>query len=215
MTNQSAVNAAIAEAMAEIKTVSKNESNAHGNYNFASIDGFLGGCRDACHKNGLHPEISCINYEQYPGTNNKMWATYTYEMSMCHKSGEETKPVVTVVALPVTGAQTSGSAQSYALKQYLRGLFLIQTGEADDPDYNEPPELEQPPFNWDGWANERLVELKNINRFDMLEEFEKMHGGKFAEAQTQNPEIYATLGAAYQAKQKELEHGRETNIQEQ
>ena len=214
MTNQSAVNAAIAEAMAEIKTVSKNESNAHGNYNFASIDGFLGGCRDACSKHGLHPEMSVINYEQYPGTNNKMWATYTYEVSMCHKSGEETKPVVTVVALPVTGAQTSGSAQSYALKQYLRGLFLIQTGEADDPDYNEPPELEQPPFDWDGWANQALIAIKQLDQAGLVK-WDNENSKIIIEAKTERPDLYEIVGKAYIEKMEGYKNGRETNIQEQ
>ena len=214
MTNQSAVNAAIAEAMAEIKTVSKNESNAHGNYSFASIDGFLGGCRDACHKHGLHPEMSVINYEQYPGTNNKMWATYTYEVSMCHKSGEETKPVVTVVALPVTGAQTSGSAQSYALKQYLRGLFLIQTGEADDPDYNEPPELEQPPFDYDGWANQALIAIKQLDQAGLVK-WDNENSKIIIEAKTERPDLYEIVGKAYIEKMEGYKNGRETNIQEQ
>ena len=138
------VNAAISKTMAAVQTVGKDDKNQHGNYNFASIDGFLGGCRDACAANGLHPEISVISYEPFTGSNSKQWATYTYEVVMCHDSGEETKPVQTVVSLPITGAQTSGSAQSYALKQYLRGLFLIKTGEKDDPDFNAPVDLEIP-----------------------------------------------------------------------
>jgi hypothetical protein len=37
--------------------------------------------------------------------------------------------------LPLTGAQTSGSAQSYAVKQFLRGLLMISTGDKDDVDF--------------------------------------------------------------------------------
>jgi hypothetical protein len=144
MIERAKVNAAISKTMSAIETINKGETNQHGNYNFASIDGFLGGCRHACAANGLHPEISCIRYDPFTGNNSKQWATYTYEVVMCHESGEETKPVQTVVSLPITGAQTSGSAQSYALKQYLRGLFLIKTGEKDDPDFNAPVELEVP-----------------------------------------------------------------------
>ena len=214
MTNQSAVNAAIADAMSEIKTVSKDNYSSHGTYNFASIDGVLGGCRDACSKHGLHPEMSVINYEQYPGTNNKMWATYTYEVSMCHKSGEETKPVVTVVALPVTGAQTSGSAQSYALKQYLRGLFLIQTGDADDPDYNEPPELEQPPFDWDGWANQALIAIKQLDQAGLVK-WDNENSKIIIEAKTERPDLYEDVGKAYIEKMEGYKNGGQTNIQEQ
>jgi hypothetical protein len=34
----------------------------------------------------------------------------------------------------MTGGQSMGSSQSYCLKQYMRGLFLISTGEKDDLD---------------------------------------------------------------------------------
>src|SRR3954471_22040307 len=34
-----------------------------------------------------------------------------------------------------TGAQAFGSAQSYALKQFMRAMFMISTGEKDDPDF--------------------------------------------------------------------------------
>jgi len=203
MTEGSAINTAIADAMAEIKSVSKDDTNAHGGYNFASIDGFLGGCRNACSKNGLHPKISVANYEQYAGTNNKMWATYTYEFCMCHKSGEETKPVATVVALPITGAQTSGSAQSYALKQYLRGLFLVQTGEQDDPDFTDPPELEVPfdwsAFDWKGWADQSLAIIKAADKAQ-LEKWDQENAQIIVSAKTEATEIYNTVGMEYQAK---------------
>jgi len=138
------VNAAIAKAMGEIAGVAKADKNSHGGYNFASIDGFLGGCRGPCANHGLHPQINTVSYAPFAGNNNKQWATYEYEIHMAHESGEETAPVKTFVSLPITGAQTSGSAQSYALKQYLRGLFLIQTGERDDPDFKATIELELP-----------------------------------------------------------------------
>ena len=80
--------------------------------NFASIDGFLGGCRGPCANHGLHPQINTVSYAPFAGNNNKQWATYEYEIHMAHESGEETAPVKTFVSLPITGAQTSGSAQS-------------------------------------------------------------------------------------------------------
>ena len=135
---------AIAKAMGEIETVHKNDSNQHGGYNFASIDGFIGGCRDAMSSNGLHTLISVVKFERFAGNNNKQWADITYKIQLCHASGEATEPVQSVVTLPITGAQTSGSAQSYALKQFLRGIFMVKTGEKDDPDFNAPTDLETP-----------------------------------------------------------------------
>ena len=155
---------AIAKAMGEIETVAKNDANAHGGYNFASIDGFIGGCRDAMSSNGLHALISVVNFERFAGNNNKQWADITYKIQLCHASGEATEPVQSVVTLPITGAQTSGSAQSYALKQFLRGIFMVKTGEKDDPDFNAPTDLETPSVGAVAPKSEA-----NVNRVDMAE----------------------------------------------
>ena len=44
-----------------------------------------------------------------------------------------------------TGAQAFGSAQSYALKQFLRSLFMIPTGDKDDPDNDATKDIANPP----------------------------------------------------------------------
>jgi hypothetical protein len=41
----------------------------------------------------------------------------------------------------ITGPQTTGSCQSYCLKQFLRSLFLIPTGDRDDADYHKPQDM--------------------------------------------------------------------------
>jgi len=206
------VNAAIAKTMAAVQTVGKDDKNQHGNYNFASIDGFLGGCRDACAANGLHPEISVISYEPFTGSNSKQWATYTYEVVMCHESGEETKPVQTVVSLPITGAQTSGSAQSYALKQYLRGLFLIKTGEKDDPDFNAPIDLEipaqavaAPSKEYDLDAME--AKILSMRTLTALNVYISELNGLFVKMYKDNPSDYNRIYAFWKKQEKDLENG--------
>ena len=206
------VNAAISKTMAAVQTVGKDDKNQHGNYNFASIDGFLGGCRDACAANGLHPEISVISYEPFTGSNSKQWATYTYEVVMCHDSGEETKPVQTVVSLPITGAQTSGSAQSYALKQYLRGLFLIKTGEKDDPDFNAPIDLEipaqpvaAPSKDYDLDALE--AKILSIKTLTALNAYISELNGLFVEMHKDNPSDYNRIYAFWKKQEKDIENG--------
>ena len=203
------VNAAISKTMAAVQTVGKDDKNQHGNYNFASIDGFLGGCRDACAANGLHPEISVISYEPFTGSNSKQWATYTYEVVMCHDSGEETKPVQTVVSLPITGAQTSGSAQSYALKQYLRGLFLIKTGEKDDPDFNAPVDLEipaqavaAPSKNYDLDAME--AKILSIKTLTALNVYISELNGLFVKMHKDNPRDYNRIYAFWKKQEKDI-----------
>ena len=206
------VNAAISKTMAAVQTVGKDDKNQHGNYNFASIDGFLGGCRDACAANGLHPEISVISYEPFTGSNSKQWATYTYEVVMCHESGEETKPVQTVVSLPITGAQTSGSAQSYALKQYLRGLFLIKTGEKDDPDFNAPVDLvipaqavAAPSKDYDLDAME--AKILSIKTLTALNAYISELNGLFVEMHKDNPSDYNRIYAFWKKQEKDIENG--------
>ena len=206
------VNAAISKTMAAVQTVGKDDKNQHGNYNFASIDGFLGGCRDACAANGLHPEISVISYEPFTGSNSKQWATYTYEVVMCHESGEETKPVQTVVSLPITGAQTSGSAQSYALKQYLRGLFLIKTGEKDDPDFNAPIDLEipaqavaAPSKEYDLDAMEaKILSMKTLTALNV---YISELNGLFVKMYKDNPSDYNRIYAFWKKQEKDIENG--------
>ena len=206
------VNAAISKTMAAVQTVGKDDKNQHGNYNFASIDGFLGGCRDACAANGLHPEISVISYEPFTGSNSKQWATYTYEVVMCHDSGEETKPVQTVVSLPITGAQTSGSAQSYALKQYLRGLFLIKTGEKDDPDFNAPIDLEIPAQpvaapSKDYDLDEMEAKILSIKTLTALNAYISELNGLFVEMHKDNPSDYNRIYAFWKKQEKDIENG--------
>jgi hypothetical protein len=206
------VNAAISKTMAAVQTVGKDDKNQHGNYNFASIDGFLGGCRDACAENGLHPEISVISYQPFTGSNSKQWATYTYEVVMCHDSGEETKPVQTVVSLPITGAQTSGSAQSYALKQYLRGLFLIKTGEKDDPDFNAPIDLEipaqpvaAPSTDYDLDALE--TKIQKIKTLTALNVFISELNGVLVDMHKNNSSDYNRFYAFWKKQEKDINDG--------
>src|SRR3546814_3442514 len=49
-------------------------------------------------------------------------------------SGERAGPIYKTVMVQANGAQAAGSAQSYAIKQFMRGQFMIPTGDADDPD---------------------------------------------------------------------------------
>ena len=43
--------------------------------------------------------------------------------------------------VPARGAQAFGAAQSYALKQFMRSLFQIPTGDREDADFGAPERL--------------------------------------------------------------------------
>ena len=135
MSDQAKINAAINAAMGQIQKLAKGDRNQHGNYSFASVDAFLDMCRPICAEHGLHPQVDSVSTETFSAGNAKLWAKFSYKIGMGHVSGEKTDPVGMDVMLPLTGAQTSGSAQSYAVKQFLRALLMISTGDKDDVDF--------------------------------------------------------------------------------
>ena len=139
------VSAAVAAAIKDVIILGKQDRNQHGNYAFASIDKFLEMVNPICGKHGLFPVISCTGIDYYDGktkSGTTMWGRYTFEVTLTHMSGETLPAQSITVPVQISGAQASGSAQSYALKQYFRGLFMIPTGDKDDPDFNKPEEFE-------------------------------------------------------------------------
>lgn len=137
--------AAVAAATKQVTILGKGDRNSHGGYAFASIDKFLEMVNPICNKNGLFPVISGEGEDYYEGrTKNgpSLWGRYRFQITLHHESGETLPAQMITVPVQITGAQASGSAQSYALKQYFRGLFMIPTGDKDDPDFNKPEEIQ-------------------------------------------------------------------------
>ena len=64
--------------------------------------------------------------------------TIKYKFILSHKDGETWgfRPSRTMM-VEVKGGQSFGSAMAYTLKQFMRALFLIDTGEKDDLDGHE------------------------------------------------------------------------------
>jgi hypothetical protein len=138
-----AVLSAISRAMGQVKKIAKEGKNTHDNYSFASIDDFLAAVGPICAEAGL------IFHMQETGTEDfvrkgkyadNSWMRMTFEITVYHTSGQHLPPVSRSVEVLRNGAQAYGSAQSYALKQFLRALMLIPTGDKDDADYGEKGE---------------------------------------------------------------------------
>ena len=138
--------AAIAAAAREVRVIGKSERNKFDGYDFASIDKFLMLVNPICSHNGLFPIVSQREMELYENTNSKgsksVWARFYFDVTLYHSSGETLGPVNMMVSVPMNGAQASGSAQSYALKQFFRSTLMIPTGDKDDADLN-PTETHQ------------------------------------------------------------------------
>ena len=139
---------AIAAAVAEVKILGKTDRNKFDGYDFVSIDKFLTLVNPINAAHGLFPSVSQTNVEMYENTNSKggksTWARFYYDISLHHTNGETFGPVAMMVAVPMNGAQASGSAQSYALKQFFRATYMIPTGDKDDADLN-PTEAHHAP----------------------------------------------------------------------
>ena len=140
---QAELMAAICKCMLAIGKIGKEGRNAHANYDFASIDDFLAITSQACGANGivvLQQEVECGTVE----VNNRAWVKMVFDFIVCHSSGQVLPPVRRSVDVMWVGSQSYGSAQSYALKQFLRSLFQIACGDNDDPDFQAHVSAKQP-----------------------------------------------------------------------
>ena len=126
---------AINGIMGDIKMLKKEDENKFQNYSYASIDNFLKAVNPLCAKHGLiiiMDEESCEITKD--GTKNP-WIHIVYKFILSHANGDTwlyTARRNMFVAM--TGGQSMGSSMSYCLKQFMRSLFQISTGEKDDLD---------------------------------------------------------------------------------
>ena len=214
MSEAAKINAAIAAAMGDIQPVAKDGKNSHQGYDFASIDAFMQLCRPILAKHGLHPNVDCVSSD-IVSVGNKTWASNAYRITMQHSSGEATEAAGIHVHLPLTGAQTSGSAQSYAVKQYLRGLLLISTGDKDDADlapagpedgYDATPAEPQSLGDaWTAWTDWAVAQIAACKTADELEAFDTQIDADSDRCAIEAPEQYERLKQASETKIKELQ----------
>lgn len=129
---------AIAGVMANVAMLGKGEENKHGNYKFASIDDFLEMVRPLCVKAGL---IVVQNEEGFEVIDK--WLKLTFSFTLITKEGVTWSKALTrsIMVQSQMGAQAFGAAQSYALKQFMRSLFQIATGDGEDADSHTQEKL--------------------------------------------------------------------------
>jgi hypothetical protein len=127
-----------------IKRLEKSHTNSHGGYQFTSVDDFKDEVRPLMAKNGLDLHVSEESYALSTiktGKDGKDTnvATIRFKFVLEHVSGERSEPSFFTVCLPYTGAQTSGAAQSYAIKEGVyKGLFQASSGDiAEEADLQD------------------------------------------------------------------------------
>ncbi len=119
---------AILAAQQDMPSLRKEDRNAFQKYNYVSIDGYYEKVPQVAAKHGLFWQTHELNYEIVGGNN----VAYTYGHDLYYKDGCMVPNFSrTTVIHPIQGAQTAGSALSYAEKLFMRSLFKVVTGEED------------------------------------------------------------------------------------
>ncbi len=124
---------AINEIMLKLqKPLEHDAENKFQKYKYTSIDGFLKQVHPVCADAGLiivpHEQSSEIS----PSGKN---LTVVYQYILVHKDGDTWDfPTTKHIVVPFGNGTAMGTAQSYALKQFMRSLFQLSTGEQDDLD---------------------------------------------------------------------------------
>jgi hypothetical protein len=136
-----AIAKAIVQVMQAIGTLGKEHErdDAAAKYEYASIDDFLLHVRKHCAEAGLAiipdeaRDAETREVTTRSGKTSVMWEA-RFAFHLIHESGECYGPIFKNVMRSIQRRASGRLAQSYALKQLMRGLFLIPTGDADDPD---------------------------------------------------------------------------------
>jgi len=134
-----AISEAISKVMGGIDKLAKDNKNAHGGYNFVSVDDFIELVNPLCADAGLiivqdEGETKLIDTKTSTGKESTT-LLQEYRFYLCHASGVVwDKPITRRLLIQITGPQTFGAAQSYALKTFMRSLFQIPTGDKDGDD---------------------------------------------------------------------------------
>lgn len=134
-----AIAKAVVSVMKALGTLAKGNENKFDHYEYASIDDFIEHVRGHCADAGLFiipgeaREAETQEVTKKDGKPMVVWSA-RFAFTLVHESGVAYGPIPKTVSVQFNGAQAAGSSQSYALKQFMRGLFLIKTGDKDDPD---------------------------------------------------------------------------------
>lgn len=127
--------AAVCAVMEDLQRLQKSDKNKHGGYAFISVDDVKDEMRPLLAKHGLSIHVSQNSFEMSDYVDSKdsrkSIAVFDMAVTLRHSSGLCDEPENMTVALPMTGAQTSGIARSYVVKEYLKSRFLVSAGDLE------------------------------------------------------------------------------------
>jgi len=133
---------ALFDVQTQVKRLVHDQSNDFANYRYVSIDAYYEAVRPMLNKAGI---MIIPNEEDAAISPDGKTFKVKFSFHIMHKDGEVWEmPIRRTVYLGYSGAQSCGSALSYAEKFVMRTLFKIPTGEYDPAaDDGGPVEVEQ------------------------------------------------------------------------
>ncbi|MBO6901402.1 MAG: ERF family protein [Rhizobiaceae bacterium] len=127
---------AVVAVMAAVTRLKKADRNKFANYDFTSVDDFKDSLRPLLAKHGLYVVPNQVGFQFVEVKSDKdktsTLAQFDFDITLKHVSGEVESPERMTVFLPLTGAQTSGAARSYVIKEWLKGRFLASSGDTQE-----------------------------------------------------------------------------------
>jgi len=133
--------AAMIKITQSVPQMGKADRNQFAKYNYVSIDKYYETVAKLAAANGIGWQAYEIENKVLPDVGKDGALSISYVFDLYHESGD----IVTAFAAftvihPIQGAQTAGSALSYAEKLFMRSAFKVVTGE-DDADATNPEDL--------------------------------------------------------------------------
>lgn len=133
----------LVEVAREMPRLNKDANNQYANYRYVSIDTYYDLIASRLIAAGINWVLNEVANEVMPDNKH---VRFRYEVNLFHVSGHYLSRFSTLsIVHPIQGAQTAGSALSYADKCWMRQLFKIPTGEGDADILPNQPQQQLPP----------------------------------------------------------------------
>ena len=219
--------AAIIAVKKRIRQLGADENNPHGGYKYVSVDKFYASIGPMMAEAGLALLIDEVETDVKEGSSGKPWLFARYALRFMHESGAVAPPLMRSIAMPISGPQAFGAAQSYIEKQFIRQVMKIPTGEkdADETAQNEvPPPRQQravprhdhpmqqmrPAFEGNGADDARVSANLMIKMFseaksiDDLDDLIDRHDGTIQQLGLSRRDLYADIIACLKETRRAL-----------
>jgi hypothetical protein len=136
-----AIAAAMIKIAQAVPQLGKADRNQFAKYNYVSIDKYYDTIGRLAAANGIMWQAFEVENSVLRDVGKDGALRITYSFDLYHENGDIIKSFAAFTILhPIQGAQTAGSALSYAEKLFMRSAFKVVTGESD-ADASDPDDL--------------------------------------------------------------------------